>query len=260
MPREYDQMKVPENIVEAAADNSNAKHIYRAYLISRHLETWMDMCDDARNEIPPQQFYFRYLMRDTGIGTRHPNDNLSPKSTLADLGFGDVEHLQMGFNANRTRKKVTKNWTLNVSAAFFDEVGESVLANDWSIATWQGYYRDCETEALTYEVTNHFFEDFTKSHHYPKFVEAKLLSIYERNKAGVHMELGLSMSRHSNVLNHQFFPLALKYALVSAYLISKNHAHGQGMKRFAEGYFNKVNALGNMPMNYDQFFNALAEY
>ena len=32
------------------------------------------------------------------------------------------------------------------------------------------------------------------------------------------------------------------------------------MKRFAEGYFNKVNALGNMPMNYDQFFNALADY
>ncbi|MEM6758870.1 MAG: hypothetical protein AAF601_05275 [Pseudomonadota bacterium] len=256
----FDLMKVPENIVEAAADNSNAKHIYRAYLKSRNLETWMDMCDDARNEIPPQQFYFRYLMRDTGSGTRHPNDNLSPDTSLADLGFGDVEHLQMGFNANRPKKKVTKNWTLNVSHAFFERVGASVMANDWSVATWRNYYRGCENEALTYEELNHFFEDFTKSHHYPKFVEAKLLSIYERNKAGVHMELGLNMRRHAGILSHQFFPLALKYAMVSAYLISKGHAHGQGMKRFAEGYFNKVNAMGNMPMTYAQFFDALADY
>lgn len=259
IPEQFDMMKVPENIIEAAADNSNAKHIYRVYLTSRHMEQWMDMCDDARNQIPPQQFYFRYLMRDVGDGPRHPNDNLSPDTSNAALGFGNMEHLLAGFNEKR-KPKVTKNWTLNVSHDFFEKVGASVMANDFSSATWREYYKDCQYEALEFETSNGIFDAFKKSLHYPKFVEAKLLSIYERNKASVHMELGLNMSRHSGILSHQFFPLALKYAMVAAYLIGKGHAHGQGMKRFAKGYFNKVNASGNMPMTYDQFFNALADY
>lgn len=253
MPMQFDMMKVPENIAEAAADNSNAKHIYRNYLKGRMVEEWMNMCDDARNRIAPQQFYFRYLMRDSSNGPRHPDDNLSPEN--AHLGFGDMNE---GFNGRK--KRVTKNWTLNVSAAFFDDVGATVLANDWTVATWIDIYDRCMGEAMTFEGSNGFFIDFKKTYHYPKFVEAKLMSIYERNKSSMWMALGLSQRQHSHIINHQAFPIALKYAMVSAYLISIGHPHGNGMRNYAKSYFSVIEKRAHMPMTYDQFFDRLADY
>ncbi|MEL7090506.1 MAG: hypothetical protein AAFN94_02110 [Pseudomonadota bacterium] len=244
MPLDFDPMKVPENIKEAAADTTEAHHIYRNYLKSRQVVEWFNMCVDAQRRMAPQQFFFRYLMRDY--------QGMSANIELADPNA----HL---FTGGR-RPKVTENWTLNVSGAFFNEVGDAVERNDWSVATWEDFYDRCQNEAVSYENSNNFFTDFKKTHHYPKFVEAKLMSIYNRNRAGVLMELGLNHRFHSGILNHRVFPIALKYALTSAYLIATGHPVGQGMKNYGKSYFDQIGQTNQMPLTYDQFCNRLADY
>lgn len=244
MPQEYDQTKVPENIKEAAADNSQAHHIYRNYLKSRQVVEWFNMCVDAQRRMAPQQFFFRYLMRD------YPGMNATIE--LAD----PHAHLYTGGR----KPRVTENWTLNVSGPFFDEVGDAVEQNDWSVATWEDFYERCQTEAINYENLNSFFVDFKKTHHYPKFVEAKLLSIYDRNRASVFMELGLNHRHHSGILNHRSFPIALKYAMTSAYLISTGHPVGLGMKNYGKTYFDQIGRTNQMPLDYNEFCNRLADY
>ena len=244
MPEEYDQNKVPENIKEAAADNSEAHHIYRNYLKSRKVIEWFNMCVDAQRRMAPQQFFFRYLMRDyAGMNATVP---------LADP--------QAHWYTGGRKPKVTENWTLNVSSTFFDEVGDVVEANDWTVATWEGIYEGCQKEAIKFETSNGFFNDFKKTHHYPKFVEAKLLSIYNRNRSGVLMELGLNHRYHSGILNHRAFPIALKYAMTSAYLITTGHPVGLGMKNYGETYFKQIGQTNQLPLTYNDFCNRLADY
>lgn len=245
MPIDFDMNKVPENIKEAAADTSEAHHIYRNYLKTRLVVEWMDMVRDAQKRMAPQQFYFRYLMK-------------SYSGISADIELADPDvNLYRG---PEEQVKITHMWTLNVNSAFFERVGNVVEANDWSVATWNDIYDQCQAEAVAYEDSNGFFEGFKKTHHYPKFVEAKLMSIYNRNKAGVHMELGLSMRHHSAIINHFAFILALKYTMTSAYLIDKGHPAGPGMKAFAKTYFDQIGLRNQMPLTYDQFFHRLADY
>ncbi|MEO0667727.1 MAG: hypothetical protein AAFZ99_07410 [Pseudomonadota bacterium] len=244
------QTRVPENIKEAAANNTEAHHIYRNFLKTRKLIEWFDMCLDAQRRMAPQQFYFRYLMRMKGNGQRHPEDNLSP-----DTEFGYMGGMHRG-----RKVKITDMWTLNVSGAFFDRVGAVVEANDWSVATWEPIFDECQNEAVAFEQSNQFFRHFQLSQFYPKFVEAHLVSVLHRNRAAVFMELGLSQRTHAAIINNFAFPLLLKYAATSAYLTDKGLPSGRNMKHLAKNCYDSIAQRNQMPMTFDQFYDCLADF
>lgn len=241
-------MKVPESIVQASADRSGAKHIYRQFLTSMLMEEWMDMCDDIRNEIAPHQFYFRYLVRDEkSSGDRHPEDMLSPKRNNP---FGSF-----------TRKRVRVNPSLNIPSEVIDKAGDCAAANDWSADAWfDDIYPDCLKAALEHEHHNGLWNKFTSSQHWVKYVEIKMVWIFEQRKQFMLQKMGLTSHWHAAIVGHQFFPLAVKYSMTAAYLIKNNHPHGRGMKSFAKGYFDRIAEKNTMPMNYEKFFDAVTSY
>ena len=253
MPRQFDKNKVPENMMEVAANTTEAHHIYRNYLKTKKVVEWFNMCVDAQKGMAPQQFYFRYLMRDTTGGPRHPDDKLSPEAD--PFGFGD-----MNKGLNGRKKKITENWALNVSAALFDEVAAKVMANDWSEATWKDIYEKCQLECIKHEETIYLFKGFKNSQFFPKFVEAHLVSVMDRDRGAVYWAVGLSRRRHSGIINNFAFPLLLKYAATSAYLTGQGMAHGRNLKHLAKNCYDSIAQRNRMPMTFDQFYDCLADF
>ena len=250
MPRQFDKNKVPENMAEAAASTTDAHHIYRNYLKTRNVVEWFNMCVDAQKRMAPQQFYFRYLMRVQGAEQKHPDDDLTPDP---DYGYKNGKFLGR-------KIKVTDTWTLNVTADFFDRVGAVVEANDWSVATWEPIYQQCQTECIMHEDANDIFRNFKNSQFFPKFVEAHFVSLMHRHRGAVFMELGLSQRRHSGIINNFAFPLLLKYAATSAYLTDQGIAHGRNLKHLAKNCYDSIAQRNQMPMTFDQFYDSLAGF
>lgn len=245
MPYIHNHNKVPENIQEAAADNTEAHHIYRNYLKTRKVLEWFNMCMDAQRRMAPQQFFFRYLMREENTGgQRHPNDKIVRKMDAWTTG--------------ETPSKITDMWTLNVSAGFFNEVGAAVESNDWSIATWEGFYNRSQVEARMFEDTNGFFRDFQNTPQYSRFVEAKLVSLMNQNRTGVANLIGLKSFRDRGIIHNFAYPQLLRYGATGAYLNKKGSPQARHSTEMARIAYRGMSQVQTMPFTFDEFMERIA--
>lgn len=241
----HNNNKVPENIQEAAADKTEAHHIYRNFLKSRQNHDWFDMCRDAQKRMAPQQFYFRYLMPET-------NGHLTP-----DIELASPRDLNMT-RRDGQKVKITDMWTLNVSGGFFAKVGAAVESNDWSIPTWEHFYLSCQVEARMYEDTNGFFRDFKSTPQYPRFVEAKLLSLMNQNRAGVANLIGLKSYRDQGIIHNFAYPQLLRYGATGAYLQKKGSPHARHSLDMAQIAYRGISRVQTMPFTFDEFVERIA--